>query len=540
MIKIDGQVVQKGIAIGKLLVWEKKEPRIIAGEISDVEAEMQIYNRAKEEVVEDLRSVEETAMGIVSKEQAMIFSAQEMLLEDADFEDVVRKEIVEKHHNASYAVYKASEDLAVFFSEMKDNPYMNERAADFRHLANLLIRKMQRIDEGIVLGDEPVILATVDLSPKEIISLDASKVLAIVTTKGSANSHSAILTRSLGITAIANTGISLSKRYEGTECIVDAFDGRFYLAPSAELTEKLQNKKDLYEQEQKELRQMIGQASVTKSGRSIRLYANIDCAEDAQRALKNDAEGIGLFRSEYLYLNRQNYPTEEELFLSYREVLEVMGEKEVIIRTLDIGADKWPQYFRMEDEDNPEMGLRAIRLCLSRPEIFQIQLRALFRASVYGNLGILFPMITSLEELERIRALTEKVKDDLTQEGIDFAMPRIGIMIETPAAALISDKLAEKVDFFSIGTNDLTQYTLAMDRQNASLLPFQNTHHEAVLKLIEMTVKNAHEKHLRVGICGELGADANLTEFFLDIGVDELSVSPPQILPLRKKIRSLP
>jgi len=537
VVKIEGQSVQKGIAIGNIFVWKKKEVSLKATKISNPEEELNAFYEAREKAIAELREMGEKAKGKVSDEDAEIFTVHQMLLQDLDFEDAVKDGILQEHLNASYATYQAGESLAEIFAAMDDNAYMMERASDFRDIAARVIRKLQNIEDKLTLPETPVILVADDLSPTETIGIDTSSVLAFVTAKGSMNSHTAILARSLGITTLVNTGVELLDEYHGKLGIVDGLSGRFFIDPEEDVLYHLQTEKEQYEEEQKALQELIGVETITRSGRKIGLYANIGNVEDAQRALRYDAEGIGLFRSEFLYLNRNDYPSEEEQFESYKQVAEMMEGKEVIIRTLDIGADKQADYFQIPKEENPAMGLRAIRICLTRPEVFKVQLRALYRASAFGKLGIMFPMITSVEEVDEILGIIEEVKKELLDKNIEIGDPDLGVMIETPAAALISDLLAEKVDFFSIGTNDLTQYTLAMDRQNASLARFQNIHHQALLRLIEMTVRNAHAKNVRVGICGELGADPDLTEYFISIGVDELSVSAPRILSLRKQIR---
>ncbi len=537
MVKIEGQSVQKGIAIGNIFVWKKKEVSLKATKVSNPEEELNFFYEAREKAIAELQEMGEKAKGKVSDEDAEIFTVHQMLLQDLDFEDAVKDGILQEHLNASYATYQAGESLAEIFAAMDDNAYMMERASDFRDIAARVIRKLQNIEDKLILPETPVILVADDLSPTETIGIDSSSILAFVTAKGSMNSHTAILARSLGITTLVNTGVELLDEYHEKLGIVDGLNGRFYIDPEEDVLSHLQTEKQQYEEEQKALQELIGAETITRSGRKIGLYANIGNVEDAQRALRYDAEGIGLFRSEFLYLNRNDYPSEEEQFESYKQVAEMMEGKEVIIRTLDIGADKQADYFQIPKEENPAMGLRAIRICLTRPEIFKVQLRALYRASAFGKIGIMFPMITSVEEVDEILGIIEEVKKELLDKNIEIGNPDLGVMIETPAAALISDLLAEKVDFFSIGTNDLTQYTLAMDRQNASLARFQNIHHQALLRLIEMTVRNAHAKNVRVGICGELGADPDLTEYFISIGVDELSVSAPRILSLRKQIR---
>ena len=539
MIKAEGQIVQKGIAIGRILVYRKTKPRIIAQKVSDTKAQLDAFYEAKDAAIRELTQMSEKAEDKVSKEQAMIFSVHRMLLEEADFDAAIREEIEQRHHNASYAVYRAGEDLASFFAGVKDNPYLNERADDFRDVANRVIRILQHLDDEIRLPDEPVILFTEDLTPQEAVGLDPSHVLAIVTTNGSVNSHTAILTRSLGITSLVDTGVLALHEYNGKLAVADAVGGHFYIEPDEELLSEMKQEQEAFAASQKALEQMIGVKTETRSGKKIGLCANISSVIDAKRALRNDAEGIGLFRSEFLYLNRQNFPSEEEQFAAYKAVAQIMAPKKVIIRTLDIGADKQNAYFQMEKEENPALGSRAIRFCMKKPEVFKTQLRAIYRASAFGYIGILFPMIVSVSEVEWILSEIKEVKEELAQQKIKTGSPKLGIMIETPAAALISDSLAEMADFFSIGTNDLTQYTLAADRQNSNLAALQDPHHEAILKLIEMTVQNAHKKNIPVSICGEIAADSELTEYFLKIGVDELSVPASQILFLRNRICSL-
>ena len=537
-MEIKGQVVSGKIAIGQIFVFRKRIPVITSETTNDPEKELSSFLLARDEAIEELKVLEEDATEKMGEEEAMVFSVHGMLLEDQDFEEAV-KEGINAGHNASFAVKKAGDDLAAFFASMEDNAYMNERAADFKDIASRVIRKLQGIEDGIKLPEHPVILVAEDLVPSDTLGLEKEKVLAFVTSKGSTNSHTAILARSLGITALVNTGSEFSDDLTGQIGIVDGEKGVFTIEPDEETLSEYRRKKEEIQREDEELKQLIGKETRTKGGQAIKLYANIGNPSDAVKALEYDAEGIGLFRSEFLFLGKNDYPSEEEQFENYKEVITLMAGREVIIRTLDIGADKQADYFNLPKEENPAMGLRAIRLCLERPEIFKTQLRAIYRASAFGPVGIMFPMITSVEEIDQILDLTETVKKELKDESISIGNVELGIMIETPAAALISDLLAEKVSFFSIGTNDLTQYTFAMDRQNASLEPFRVPNHPALLRLIEMTVQNAHKKKVRVGICGEMGADFDLTKYFISIGVDELSVSAPKILALRKHIREL-
>ncbi|MBP5298881.1 MAG: phosphoenolpyruvate--protein phosphotransferase [Lachnospiraceae bacterium] len=537
-MEIKGQVVSGRIALGPIYVFRKKTPVITSETTNDSAIELNSFFTARDEAIKELKALEEDATLRMGDEEAMVFSVHGMLLEDQDFEDAV-KECINAGHNASYAVKKAGEDLAVFFASMENNEYMNERASDFRDIANRVICKIQNIEDGIKLSSEPVILVAEDLVPSDTLGLDTNKVLAFVTTKGATNSHTAILARSLGITALVDTGKDFRDDLTGQIGIVDGEKGIFIIDPTEEVLEEYRKRLKEIQNEEENLKSLIGKETKTKSGQTIKIYANIGNPSDAAKALEYDAEGIGLFRSEFLFLGRKDYPTENEQFESYKEVISLMKGREVIIRTLDIGADKQADYFGLPEEDNPAMGLRAIRLCLKRPEIFKTQLRAIYRAAAFGPTGIMFPMITSVEEIDQILELVDTVKKELENESVPIGNPELGVMIETPAAALISDLLADKVSFFSIGTNDLTQYTFAMDRQNASLEPFRVPNHPAILRLIEMTVQNAHRKNVRVGICGEMGADFDLTKFFISIGVDELSVSAPKILALRKHIREL-
>ncbi|MCR5268557.1 MAG: phosphoenolpyruvate--protein phosphotransferase [Lachnospiraceae bacterium] len=539
MIKAEGQSVQQGIAIGKILIRENRPVQIVPEKTDAVEKEWAMFLSARKRAVAEVKNMEAMAKEKVG-DKAMIFSVHAMLLEEAEFEEAVRKGIKEEHYNASYAVYLAGKEAEHFFANVKDNAYLNERSVDFRDISDRVIRELQHIRDEIILPEHPVILVTDDLTPAELISLDMTKILAVVLNNGSVNSHTAIIAKSMTIPMLVNTDAQLSVADNGRRGIVDGVSGTFWVDPDEETLSRLIDARNAYEKEQKELEQMIGKAAVTKSGRSIRVCANIGNIEDARRAGLYQAEGIGLFRSEFLYLNGTDFPTEEQQFENYRTVAQIMEGREVIIRTMDICADKQADYVRLDTENNPAMGLRAIRFCFRRPEIFRTQLRAIYRAGIYGKLGIMFPMITSEEEVDKILAMMADIREELKAEGVKTGELKAGIMIETPAAALISDRLAGKVDFFSIGTNDLTQYTLAMDRQNADLKEFQNIHHPSILKMIEMTVENAHAAHIKVGICGELAADPELTDYFIRLGVDSLSVPASEILTLRKHIRELP
>ncbi len=539
MIKATGQSVQQGIAIGKILVREKRPIQIVPEKTEAVDREWDMFLYAKKRAINEVRKMEQVAKEKVGDKKAMIFSVYAMLLEEPDFVEAVRLRIREEHYNASYAVYLAGKEKEHFLENIRDNAYLNERSVDLRDIADRVIREIQHIRDEIVLPDEPVILVADDLTPAELVALDVTKILAIVLINGSVNSHTSIIAKSMEIPMLVNTDMILSDAYD-KRGIVDGVEGVFLIDPDQESLNRLTDAKNAYEAGQKELEQMIGKAAVTKSGRSIRVYANIGNIEDARRAGLYEAEGIGLFRSEFLYLNGTDFPSEEIQFEHYRTVASIMQEKEVIIRTMDICADKQADYVRLDSEDNPAMGLRAIRFCFTRPEVFKTQIRAIYRASAYGNLGIMFPMITSEEEVDQILAILKEVREELESQNVQVGRLKVGIMIETPAAALISDRLAKKVEFFSIGTNDLTQYTLAMDRQNAELKEFQNIHHPSILRMIEMTVANAHAAHIEVGICGELATDPELTDYFINLGVDSLSVPASELLPLKKHIRELP
>ena len=475
------------------------------------------------------------ALKEVGDANAAIFEVHQMMLEDEDYNESVENIIHSQMVNAEYAVASTADNFAQMFEAMDDD-YMRGRAADVRDISERVITVLAGGAGSGLDSDEPVIIAADDLAPSETVQLDKDKVLSFVTAHGSENSHTAILARTMGIPALIGTGIDLDEAVDGKLGIVDGTNGVVYVDPDAELLEEMK-KKQQEEQEKKRLLQTLkGKENITLDGQKVMLYANVGNIKDLGIALQNDAGGIGLFRSEFIYLGQDHYPTEEEQFQIYKTVAETMAGRRVIIRTLDIGADKQCDYFELDKEDNPAMGLRAIRICLTRPEIFKTQLRALFRASVYGNINIMYPMIISVDEVRQIKAIVEEVKAELAEQGIEYGNPAQGIMIETPASVMMSRELAEEVDFFSIGTNDLTQYTLAIDRQNSKLDKFFDSHHPAVLRMIQMTVENAHKAGIWCGICGELGADQALTKDFLAMGVDELSVSPGSILPLRKII----
>lgn len=530
-----GKSVFGGIAIGKISVYKKDEQLVKRVKIEDADAEMERYTAARNIAAAQLQKLYDKALKEVGEANAAIFEVHQMMLEDEDYNESVENIIHSQMVNAEYAVASTADNFAQMFEAMDDD-YMRGRAADVRDISERVITVLAGGAGSGLDSDEPVIIAADDLAPSETVQLDKDKVLSFVTAHGSENSHTAILARTMGIPALIDTGIDLDETVDGKLGIVDGTNGVVYVDPDAELLEEMK-KKQQEEQEKKRLLQTLkGKENITLDGQKVMLYANVGNIKDLGIALQNDAGGIGLFRSEFIYLGQDHYPTEEEQFQIYKTVAETMAGRRVIIRTLDIGADKQCDYFELDKEDNPAMGLRAIRICLTRPEIFKTQLRALFRASVYGNINIMYPMIISVDEVRQIKAIVEEVKAELAEQGIEYGNPAQGIMIETPASVMMSRELAEEVDFFSIGTNDLTQYTLAIDRQNSKLDKFFDSHHPAVLHMIQMTVENAHKAGIWCGICGELGADQALTKDFLAMGVDELSVSPGSILPLRKII----
>ena len=530
-----GKSVFGGIAIGKISVYKKDEQLVKRVKIEDADAEMERYTAARNIAAAQLQKLYDKALKEVGEANAAIFEVHQMMLEDEDYNESVENIIHSQMVNAEYAVASTADNFAQMFEAMDDD-YMRGRAADVRDISERVITVLAGGAGSGLDSDEPVIIAADDLAPSETVQLDKDKVLSFVTAHGSENSHTAILARTMGIPALIGTGIDLDEAVDGKLGIVDGTNGVVYVDPDAELLEEMK-KKQQEEQEKKRLLQTLkGKENITLDGQKVMLYANVGNIKDLGIALQNDAGGIGLFRSEFIYLGQDHYPTEEEQFQIYKTVAETMAGRRVIIRTLDIGADKQCDYFELDKEDNPAMGLRAIRICLTRPEIFKTQLRALFRASVYGNINIMYPMIISVDEVRQIKAIVEEVKAELAEQGIEYGNPAQGIMIETPASVMMSRELAEEVDFFSIGTNDLTQYTLAIDRQNSKLDKFFDSHHPAVLRMIQMTVENAHKAGIWCGICGELGADQALTKDFLAMGVDELSVSPGSILPLRKII----
>lgn len=532
---LEGKSVFGGIAIGCLSIYNKKENQVKREKITDVEAEITRFTDAKETAKEQLKGFYKKAVKEVGEVNAAIFEVHQMMLDDLDYVESITNMIRTQEVNAEFAVASTGDNFSKMFAAMDDD-YMKERAADVKDISNRVISILQNAENGSVTGEKPVILLADDLAPSETVQLDKSKVLSFVTRHGSTNSHTAILARTMNIPALI--GIDFSEDVNGKMGIVDGYTGKLYIEPDEETMKKYEAKKAEDENKKRLLLELKGKENVTLDGKKINLYANIGGVADVANALSNDAGGIGLFRSEFLYLESEDYPTEEAQFAAYKTVAENMAGKKVIIRTLDIGADKQVDYFHMEKEENPAMGYRAIRICLDRPEIFKTQLRAIYRASYYGTISIMFPMIISVKEVKRIKEIVAEVKAELTTEGIPFKDCELGIMIETPAAVMISDLLAEEVDFFSIGTNDLTQYTLAIDRQNPKLDSFYDSHHEAILRMLQMVVDNGHKHGCWVGICGELGADTTLTSTFLKMGFDELSVSPAMILRVREEIRN--
>lgn len=536
----NGKGVFGAVAIGGISVFKKRDANVRRIHTEDTEAEKLRFENAKAASLEQLQKIYDKAVKEVGEANAQIFDIHMMMLDDDDYNDSINNIIETQSVNAEYAVAATADNFAEMFSNM-DDAYMKARAADVRDISNRIIDNLTcKISENKITDDKVIICAS-DLAPSETVSLDKDKVIAFVTAHGSSNSHTAILARNMNIPAVIGVGDEfLSEITDGEEAIVDGFTGEIFVAPDDKTRAKLLEKQKADEKKKALLQELKGKENVTLDGRKVNVYANIGSVADIGKVLENDAGGIGLFRSEFLYLENSDYPTEEQQFTAYKRVLESMAGKKVIIRTLDIGADKKVDYFNLKPEENPALGYRAIRICLTRPEIFKTQLRALYRASAYGNLGIMFPMITSVSELEKILEICDNVKSELISQDIEISEKvEIGIMIETPAAAIISDKLAQMVDFFSVGTNDLTQYTLACDRQNPDIEQFVDTHHEAILKLIEISAESAHRHNAWIGICGELGADLKLTEAFLKMGIDELSVSPNKVLPLREKIRSI-
>ena len=540
MKQFTGKGVYGAVAMGKISLFKKQDTVIQRTSVTDTEAEKARVEAAKAAASEQLQAIYEKALKEVGETNAQIFEIHMMMLEDDDYNESIQNIIDTQKVNAEYAVSITADNFAEMFSAM-DDAYMQARAADVRDISDRIIANLTGNVAVQEDSDEKRIICADDLAPSETVSLDKDKVLAFVTAHGSSNSHTAILARTMNIPAVIGVGSDFLKEVQdGTEAIVDGFTGEIFVEPDEETRQRLLEKQRADEEKKRLLLELKGKENITKDGTKVNIYANIGSVDNIGAVLLNDAGGIGLFRSEFLYLENTDYPNEEQQFLAYKRVLESMAGKKVIIRTLDIGADKQVDYFHLKKEDNPAMGYRAIRICLTRPEIFKTQLRALYRASIYGNLGVMFPMITSVSELEKILAICEEVKAELREQGVTYSdTMELGIMIETPAAAIISDRLAPMVDFFSVGTNDLTQYTLACDRQNPDIEPFIDTHHEAILRLIEMSAKNAHANGAWIGICGELAADTTLTETFLRMGIDELSVSPAFVLKVRDAVRNV-
>ncbi|MCR5397369.1 MAG: phosphoenolpyruvate--protein phosphotransferase [Lachnospiraceae bacterium] len=535
-MELIGKSVFGGVAIGKLSIYQKQDNVVKRQKIEDTEAEVARFQTAKETAKEQLGQLYEKALKEVGEANAMVFEVHQMMLDDLDYVESVENIIRSQGVNAEYAVATTGDNFSQMFAAM-DDEYMRGRAADIKDISNRVVDVLSGVVAGGINSTEPVILLAEDLAPSETVQLDKSLVLSFVTKLGSTNSHTAILARTMNIPALI--GINYPEDVEGKMGIVDGFIGKLIIDPDEETLAKYRKKKEEEEEKARLLLELKGKENVTLDGTKINLYANIGSVGDVADVLKNDAGGIGLFRSEFLYLESSDYPSEEEQFKAYRTVAENMAGKKVIIRTLDIGADKQVDYFDLKKEDNPAMGYRAIRICLERVDVFKTQLRALWRASYYGKISVMFPMIISVDEVHRIKEIVEDVKKELEEQGIPYGEVEIGVMIETPAAVMITEELAKEVDFFSIGTNDLTQYTLAIDRQNPALDNFYDSHHPAILKMIQMTVENGHKGGAWVGICGELGADTTLTETFLRMGVDELSVSPSRVLSVRNAIRNI-
>ena len=536
MEKYAGKSIFRKVAIGKVFFYEKNTAVVKRTKIDDPKAELERFEQAKETAKAQLQGLYEKALHEVGDSGAAIFEVHMMMIDDLDYNGSIQNMIESQSVNAEYAVAMTGDNFSTMFAEMDDD-YMKARAADVKDISERLVSVLSGYDNDMGNLEEPVILVADDLAPSETFQMDKSKLLAFVTEHGSSNSHTAILARTMNIPAII--GIPIKKEWHGHMAIVDGYAGCVIIDPDEEEIAKAKKAVVEEEEKQKLLKTLKGQKTITKDGKEIHLYANIGSVADTASVLMNDAEGIGLFRSEFLYLESDTYPTETEQFNAYKTVAENMAGKKVIIRTLDIGADKQVDYFELDKEENPALGYRAIRICLTREEVFKTQLRALLRASAYGNISIMFPMIISVDEVRKIRQILEEVKEELRESGIPFKDVEIGVMIETPAAVMISEQLAQEVDFFSIGTNDLTQYTLAIDRQNPKLDEFYDAHHPAVLRMIQMTIENGHKGGAWVGICGELGADLELTETFLRMGVDELSVSPTFVLPVRNRVREL-
>ena len=536
MTVLHGEGVSRGVASGNLRFLRRDAQAQPRREVADAEAEVLRFDQAREGAMEQLGSLYEETCAKLGEEKALLFQIHQMMLEDLDYCESITGMIRDEHINAEYAVEQTGEQFSQMFAQM-DDAYMKERSADVLDVSRRVIRLLTGQEDEALGGDTPCIIAADDLVPSETARLDRSKVLGFITARGSSNSHTAIFARTMGIPAVVGLGDSLLEEFDGKNVFVDGASGEVFVDPDAQTTAELENRRDQEAAHRRYLDTFRGREAVTPDGHRVLVCANIGAPKDLEAVLGADADGIGLFRSEFLYLGRDNYPPEEDQYQAYRQVLEAMDGRMVVIRTLDIGADKQADYFELPKEENPAMGLRAIRICLTRPEVFRTQLRALYRASAHGKLGIMFPMITSVSEVLRIKEICAQVREELKAEGIPFdEHVELGIMIETPAAAVISDLLAQEVDFFSIGTNDLTQYTLAVDRQNAQVESFCDRHHEALLRLIRTTVENAHKAGIWAGICGELAADTTLIDFFMEVGVDELSMTPGAILETKAKI----
>ena len=538
MITCQGKSVFSGVAIGKIFVYKKAENTVEKYQIEDPAAEFERFKAAQAKAITQLQALYEKTCKDIGEEEAMIFEMHQQLLEDLDYVESIQGIIENDKLNAEYAVFVTAEQFAAMFIAMNDE-YMSGRAVDVKDVSERVISILNGSQVSAEAMPEPVIILAEDLAPSETVQFEKDKLLAFVTQKGSANSHTAILARMMNLPSLVTTDIELNMEYHDKMAIVDGFTGKIYIEPDEVTMAEMKEKQKRAEERRRMLQTLKGLPTVTKSGKHVHLYANIGGVEDVDAVLENDCEGIGLFRSEFLYLGREDYPSEEEQFEAYKTVISRMAGKKVIIRTLDIGADKQADYFNIAKEENPALGFRAIRICLERVDMFKTQLRAIYRASAYGKASIMFPMIISVSEIIRIKEIVEEVKEELRQNDIPFGDVELGIMVETPAAVMISDQLAAEVEFFSIGTTVLTQYTLAIDRQNQALEPFYDAHHDAVLRMIQKTIENAHAHGAWCGICGELGADMELTRRFVQMGIDELSVSPPFTLELRKKIREI-
>ncbi len=534
MEKVNGKSIVNGIAIGNILFYQKGEQAVKRVKVEDTQAEIRRYEKAKDTAVEQLNGLYEKAVKEVGEMNAAVFEVHVMMVNDGDYMDSIKNIIETQQVNAEYAVATTGDNFSKMFSEMDDD-YFKARAADVKDISERIVNILSGNEDSGDIGEKPVIIMADDLAPSETVQMDKDKLLAFVTRHGSSNSHTAILARTMNIPALI--GVPIQEEWNGKLAVIDGYTGTMYIEPDEEILSRMKQRQEEDERTRGLLQKLKGKEDVTLDGKKIKLYANIGGVKDVASVLANDAAGIGLFRSEFLYLEAEDYPSEESQFQAYKTVAENMAGKKVIVRTLDIGADKQIGYFNLEHEDNPAMGYRAIRICLDRIEIFKTQLRALLRASVFGNIAIMYPMIISVDEVRRIKEIVDLVKKELEVDGISYGNVEQGIMIETPAAVMISEQLAEEVDFFSIGTNDLTQYTLAIDRQNMKLDNIYDSHHPAVLRMIQMTIENGHKHDCWVGICGELGADPTLTKTFIEMGIDELSVSPSCILPIRKVIR---